>query len=92
MDLQEAMEEIARLRRQNHDAAAKRDAEERWVRRRLAHYENAYARAKELVRGSPVDWTDSTRAQNPEGWWNYTSQSNRDIIAMAIFNGTKEAK
>ena len=77
-------DEVKRLRQQNHDAAAKRDAEERELRRQVGRYESAHARAKESVRGSPVDWTDSSRAQNPDGWWSYTSQQNRDIIAAAI--------
>jgi hypothetical protein len=61
--------------------------EPEWVRRlqsRVAKFENAYERAKELVRGTPVDWTNDPPSQEPDGWWKYTSQNNRDVIAAAV--------
>ena len=70
------------------EAEAARPATEpdwlRELRSKVARYDNAYARAKELVRGSPVDWTDDPPSQEPDGWWRYTSQNNRDVIAAAI--------
>lgn len=79
----EAAEGVDRLRQQNHEAAVRRDEQMAEIESTLARYRNAYARAEELVRGSPVDWTDHAKG-DPAGWWRYTSQQNRDIIAAAV--------
>ena len=82
--LAEARAEADRLRQQNHDAAAARDKETAALRSEVDRFENAAARACELVRGSPVDWTDDPPSQKPNGWWNYTSQNNRNVIIAAV--------
>lgn len=82
--------EVERLRQQNHDAAVERDRKNAAMERELARCRNAYQRAKELVRGSPVDWSKEADGK-PDGWWGYTSQNNRDIVAAAISEARQQA-
>jgi hypothetical protein len=78
--------DVERLRRQNHEHAERRDREMSGLRRQVDRYQNAYRRAKELVRGSPVDWSKDPSSQEPDGWWGYTSQSNRDVLMAAVLD------
>lgn len=78
------MDEIVRLRRQNHEYAERRDHEMAALQSKVDRYRNAYERARELVRGTPADWSKDAAAAKEDGWWNYTSQQNRDIIAAAV--------
>jgi glycine cleavage system protein P-like pyridoxal-binding family len=47
-------DDVARLRQQNHDAAVRHDREVAALRSKVARYQNAYERARELVAGSPA--------------------------------------
>jgi len=87
-----AEDEVSRLRRQNHEHAEKRDREMADLRRQVNRYQNAYRRAKERVRGSPVDWTNDQKSQEPDGWWTYTSQNNRDILMAATLDAERAAR
>ena len=73
-----------RLRRQNHEAAERHDREMAEMRSRLARFDMAVKRARELVRGTPVNWTNVPGSQEPDGWWTYTSQQNREILIAAV--------
>jgi len=75
---------VERLRKQNHEHAERRDREQADLHHFLDRWENAAKRARELVRGSPVDWTDDPPSKEPDGWWLYTSQNNRDILTTAV--------
>jgi hypothetical protein len=80
---------VTRLRRQNHEHAERRDREMAELRSKVAKYENAYHAAKERVRGTPVDWmhwTTDAAAQEPDGWWRYTSQITRDVLMAAALD------
>lgn len=79
-------EDVARLRRQNHEYAARRDREMAALRSQVAKYHSAADRARALVRGTPVDWSKDPKAQEPDGWWNYTSQGIREVILTAVLD------
>lgn len=84
LDIVRFESEIDRLRQQNHDHAAARDAEMASLRSRVDCYENAYRAARERLEGLRPTWTDAEGAQKPGGWWNYTSLNHRDE-AVALF-------
>ncbi len=75
--------EIDRLRQQNHEAAERRDRDTAALQSQVDKYKIAYRRAKDRVRGTPVDWTNDPKASEPDGWWNHTSLSNQDILMAA---------
>ena len=79
-----------RLRKQNHDHAALRDRQMATLQSQVDRYRNAYERARELVRGSPVDWTNDPGSRKADGWWNYTSQNNRDVLMAATLDAARE--
>lgn len=83
-EIAELRQDVERLRRQNHAMAAAHDRETASLRSRVAVFEAARDRARELVRGSPVDWTDDPPSREPDGWWKYTSQQNREILIAAL--------
>lgn len=76
--------DIERLRRQNHEHAERRDRENAALQAEVDRWHNAAARARGLVRGSPVDWTHVPNSQEPDRWWTYTSQINREILTAAV--------
>lgn len=64
---EDGLDEIARLRQQNHEHAEKRDRELADLNSRVAKYERSQAEARERVRNWPVDWTtDPPERQRPE--------------------------
>jgi hypothetical protein len=58
--------EVEALRRQNHEHAERRDREMAALQSQVGRYRNAYERAKELVRGSPIDWSSDPVSQSSE--------------------------
>jgi hypothetical protein len=76
--------EVERLRAQNHEHAALRDREMADLRSRLDRWENAAKRARAMVRGTPVDWTNDPPSQEPDGWWNYVSVATRNVLIAAV--------
>lgn len=86
------LEELERLRRQNHDHAERRDREDAVLRSEVDRWRSAAARAREMVRGSPVDWTNDPGSKKPDGWWSYTSEMNRTILTAAVADLREAAK
>lgn len=89
-DVDQLRAEIDRLRAKNHAAAVRRDRETAEMTAQLAQWKSRVDRARELVRGSPVDWTDTPGSHEPDGWWKYTSQQNRDILIAAVHDAQRD--
>jgi hypothetical protein len=88
---EQAEAEVVRLRQQNHDAAAARDRQTADLQRRIAEYDNAAVRARELVRGTPVDWSYDPPSREPDGWWKYTSVSVKHVLITAVHDAQARA-